>query len=176
MPTRIGGPVLTGPGGTFNPRLKTWGDMRSPIILYGFVYNASITEFSRQFPVTNPESSHPYYFKWNSGSLFRHDSQRRPFGILETAYFYIFANPEIVDPPEAAKTWWGIGVWYNLWQAIDNHDFLQLIGEPIDTDVGTFIINADAHDPNNIGQILTDNPGEDFTQRKIYAIGKLTGF
>jgi hypothetical protein len=41
--------------------------------------------------------------------------------------------------------------------------------------MGTFVINADAHDPNQFGQTLTNDPPPSFT-RQVYAIGKLTGF
>jgi len=169
MAQRIGGPRVTGPGGTFNPTGPTWGSMRSPLVLNAFTWNASYTEFSRQWPlsVDDPPWLSYKYFKWKSGSLFRQDT----FGIVP--YFYCFSNYE--DPVEPERTWWGVGVTLYPNQTVDNNDFLQLIGESIDTDMGTFVINADAHDPNQFGQTLTNDPPPSPT-RQIYAIGKLTGF
>jgi hypothetical protein len=75
-------------------------------------------------------------------------------------------------PEGQTYTAWNVGLQYAV-KAVDNHDFQPLIGEAIDTDIGTFIITADAHDPNKGGQILSDQaPGG----TEIYNIGKLTGF
>jgi hypothetical protein len=170
MATQIGGPVKNG----FNPRLKTWGDMRSPIVLNGFTWNASYTEFSRQWPLSpdDPPWTSYKYFKWESGSLFRHDTRRAFEGL---PYFYCYSAAESFDPPYPARTWWALGASAFSYQSVDNNDFLQLVGEALDTDVGTFIINADAHNPNLDGQTLTNAPqASDF--RQIYGIGKLTGF
>jgi hypothetical protein len=171
MPTRIGGPVISG----FNPRLKTWADMRSPLVLNGFTWNSSRTEFSRQFPLSpdDPPWTSFKYFKWNSGSLFRHDTRRAFESPVATVS--CFSSGEEFDPPAPSRTFLVIGGGVFASKSVDNNDFLQLIGEPIDIDLGTFIINSDAHDPNLNGQTLTDDVGTtDF--RQIYAIGKLTGF
>ena len=172
MAQRIGGPRVTGPGGTFNPNIVTWGGMRSPLVLLAGTWNSSSTEFSRQWPlsVDDPPWLSYKYFKWKSGSLFRH---ARNVAFAGPPYFYCFSNYE--DPEEPDRTWWGVGVTLYPYQSVDNNDFLQLIGEAIDTDMGTFVINADAHDPNQFGQTLTNDPPPSFT-RQIYAIGKLTGF
>jgi hypothetical protein len=170
MPTRIGGPVISG----FNPRLKTWADMRSPLVLNGFTWNSSRTEFSRQFPLSpdDPPWTSYKYFKWNSGSLFRHDTRRT----FETtvATVVCFSQAEEYDPPSPARTFLIIGWPYN--NSVDNNDFLQLVGEAIDIDIGTFIISTDAHSNSpTYGQTLTDNVGPPIF-RQIFAIGKLTGF
>lgn len=55
---------------------------------------------------------------------------------------------------------------------IDNQDFMELIGEDVDTDGGTFAITQDAHDwtiPQQAWQLV---PGIYATE--IYTIGKLT--
>ena len=169
MPTRIGGPVISG----FNPRLKTWADMRSPLVLNGATWNSSQTEFSKQFPLSpnDPPWTSYKYFKWNSGSLFRHDT-RRVFD-WPVAYIACFSQEESYDAPYPSYTGLNIGDFGP--RNVDNNDFLQLVGEPIDIDLGTFIINADAHSTTTGGQTLTDDIGTTIF-RQIYAIGKLTGF
>ena len=144
--------------------------MRSPIVLNGFLHGASYTRFSRAWP----SSSSPIkFFKWQSGSLFR----QRPYASFGPAappllpYYWIFGgyNPDT----DSYDTSWGIGIATKPYMAVDNHDFLQLIGEALDTDIGTYIIDADAHSPSSGGQYLgTTPPGG----TEIYAIGKLTGF
>lgn len=52
---------------------------------------------------------------------------------------------------------------------IDNQDFMELIGEDVDTDGGTFAITQDAHDGGMAWQTI---PGLYATE--IYTIGKLT--
>ena len=170
MADRIGGPVSNG----YNPRLKTWADMRSPLVLNGFTWNSSRTEFSRQFPLSpnDPPWTSYKYFKWNSGSLFRHDT-RRAFE-SGVAYVSCFSQEESYDPPYPSYTALNIGDFGP--RNVDNNDFLQLVGEPIDIDLGTFIINADAHSPTAGSQTLTDWPVGTSPFRQVYAIGKLTGF
>jgi hypothetical protein len=140
----------------------TWASMRSPLVLNAFTWNASYTKFSRQWPLS--EESPPKFFKWDSGSLFRRD----PFNL--PAYFTIRNNegPE----PSIVYTGWSVGIQYPQ-KTVDNNDFLQLVGESIDTDIGTFIITADAHNDNQGGQTLSDQPPGG---TEIYDIGKLTGF
>jgi hypothetical protein len=174
MPTRIGGPVISG----FNPRLKTWADMRSPLVLNGSGWNGSYSEYSRQWPPSlgpipsgGPSWTSYKYFKWNSGSLFRHDSKRA--GESAVAFIGCFSQEESFDPPHPSYTYLLIGDFGP--QNVDNNDFLQLVGEPIDIDLGTFIINADAHSTTTGSQFLTEDVGTT-PFRQIYAIGKLTGF
>lgn len=157
MATRVGGPN----GGMINAA-ATWASMRSPLVLNAFTWNASYTKFSRQWPLS--EESPPKFFKWDSGSLFRRD----PFNL--PAYFTIRNNegPE----PSIVYTGWSVGIQYPQ-KTVDNNDFLQLVGESIDTDIGTFIITADAHNDNQGGQTLSDQPPGG---TEIYDIGKLTGF
>jgi len=52
---------------------------------------------------------------------------------------------------------------------IDNQDFMELIGEEVDTDGGTFTITQDAHDPSKAWQVI-----EGIFATEIYTIGKLT--
>jgi hypothetical protein len=160
MATRIGGPKVGG----FNPSGPTWGSMRSPLVLNAFTWNASYTEFSRQWPLS--VASPPKFFKWDSGSLFRQDTYGPP------PYYTISNNSQEVPEPPIIYTGWSIGIQYPN-KTVDNHDFLQLVGEALDTDIGTFIITADAHDPNQGGQTLSDQPPGG---TEIYDIGKLTGF
>ena len=158
MAIRIGGPVVGG----FNPSGPTWASMRSPLVLNANTWNASVTEFSRQWPLS--EENPPKFFKWDSGSLFRTDTYGPPA-------YYTIGNSEGPDP-SIVYTGWSIGIQYPN-RTVDNHDFLQLVGEALDTDIGTFIITADAHDPNQGGQTLSDQPPGG---TEIYDIGKLTGF
>lgn len=167
MPIRIGGPE-TGTPATVPP--CTWGSMRSPIVLNGFLHGASYTRYSRAWPSS---SSPVKFFKWESGSLFR----QRPYSSSGPAappllpYYWIGGgyNPDTGN----YDTSWGLGIVTQPYTTVDNHDFLQLIGEDLDTDIGTYTINADAHSPTSGGQYLGAgaSPGTE-----IYAIGKLTGF
>jgi hypothetical protein len=171
MATRIGGPVISG----FNPGVKTWAGMRHPLVLNGFVWNASYTEFSRQWPPSlGPLPSAPSwtsykYFKWNSGSLFRH----APLGSPRAPNIECLSQEESFDPPYPSNTTLSIGS--PPFMTVDNNDFLQLLGQPIDIDIGTFIISEEAHSPVHSSQLLTDDIGTSIF-RQIYAIGKLTGF
>lgn len=157
MAYRIGGPD----GGTLG-NSPTWAALRSPLVLNAFTWNASYTQYSRQWPES--EASPPKFFKWENGYLFRVPNFARP------AYFTI-GNTEGPDP-SIVYTSWSIGIQYPI-KTVDNHDFLQLVGEALDTDIGTFIITADAHDVNQGGQTLSDQPPGG---TEIYNIGKLTGF
>lgn len=154
MATRIGGPRVGG----YNPSGPTWASMRSPLVLNAFTWNASYTEFSRQWPLS--EESPPKFFKWDSGSLFRRDT----FG---TVPYFVIGN---TGDSEVVLTTWYLGIFYAAYTTVDNHDFLQLVGEAIDTDIGTFTITADAHE---FGQTLSEDPPGG---TEIYDIGKLTGF
>lgn len=156
MPYRIGGED----GGTIG-NAPTWAALRSPLVLNAYTWNASYTQYSRQWPLS--EASPPKFFKWDSGSLFRVMHFARP------AYFGIFSSE---GPIGETFTSWSIGIQYAI-PTVDNHDFEQLVGEALDTDIGTFIITADAHNKNTGGQYLSDqSPGG----TAIYDIGKLTGF
>lgn len=158
MALRIGGPKVGG----FDPAAPTWASMRAPLVLNAFAWNASYTKFSRQWPES--EASPPKFFKWDSGSLFR----RSPFG---PPPYYTIGNNEGPEPG-IVYTGWSVGIQYAQ-RTVDNHDFLQLVGEALDTDIGTFIITAAAHDVNQGGQTLSDQPPGG---TEIYDIGKLTGF
>ncbi len=163
MAIRIGGPA-TGSPATVPP--CTWGSMRSPLVLNGFLHGASYTRYSRAWPLTE---SPPKFFKWESGSLFR----QRPYVSFGPAappllpYYWIFAE----EFDGTTYTNWGIGVYTKPYMAVDNSDFLQLVGEAVDTDIGTFIITADAHegDGQNLSTAIPSGT-------EIYDIGKLTGF
>jgi len=162
MATRIGGPML----GTFEPPL-TWGSMRSPLILNGFTHGASYSLYSRAWPGT---VSPPNFFKWESGSLFRQVPWRGGSAPgIGTPYYWIGTG---TNPDESYYTVWGVGIVQNPWRAVDNQDFQPLIGEAIDTDVGTFIITEDAHSTTSGGQNLTEQTGIP----EIYSIGRLVGF
>jgi len=158
MAYRIGGPD----GGQLG-NSPTWAALRSPLVLNAFTWNASYTQYSRQWPES--EANPPKFFKWESGSLFRVERFGRP------AYFTI-SNNEDPNDPSITYTSWSIGIQYPI-KTVDNHDFQQLVGEALDTDIGTFIITEDAHNVNTGGQYLSDQtPGG----TAIYNIGKLTGF
>lgn len=158
MAYRIGGPE----GGDIG-NAPTWAALRSPLVLNAFTWNASYTQYSRQWPQS--EASPPKFFKWDSGSLFRVTRFGRP------AYFTISRNEDPNDPT-IVYTSWSIGIQYPI-PTVDNHDFQQLVGEALDTDIGTFIITADAHNVNTGGQFLSDQPPGG---TEILDIGKLTGF
>lgn len=157
---------MTGTPGVVPP--CTWGSMRSPLVLNGLLHGASYTRFSRAWPIT---SSPPKFFKWDDGYLFRqvpYDSSG-PSVPAGTPYHWISNNEE----DGVVYTYFGMGVvgGSQPYTAIDNQDFLQFIGEVVDTDIGTFTITADAHNPG--GQFLgNNNPGG----TEVYDIGKLTGF
>lgn len=158
MALRIGGPD----GGEIGSA-ATWAGLRSPLVLNAFNWNASYTQFSRQWPES--EASPPKFFKWESGSLFR------TARFIMPAYFGISYSEDPNDP-SIVYTSWNVGLQYAI-NAVDNHDFQPLIDEALDTDIGTFIITADAHNPAQGGQTLSDQPPGG---TEIYAIGKLTGF
>lgn len=158
MASRIGGPD----GGVVG-NAPTWASLRSPLVLNAFTWNASYTQYSRQWPES--EASPPKFFKWESGSLFRVPKFASP------AYFGISSNEDPNDP-SIVYTAWNVGLQYPI-KTVDNHDFLALVGEALDTDIGTFIITADAHNVNQGGQTLSDQPPGG---TQILAIGKLTGF
>lgn len=157
MAVRIGGPVVSG----FNPSGPTWASMRAPLVLNAFNWNASYTEFSRQWPLSEEEP--PKFFKWNSGSLFRKDT----FG---TVPYFVISSSENPEDPSIVYTSFTVGILFSVFKTVDNHDFLQLVGEDIVTDIGTFTIEASAH---TSGQTLSSSPpgGTEITE-----IGKLTGF
>lgn len=158
MATRIGGPNGGVPGSA-----ATWAGLRSPLVLNAFTWGASYTQYSRQWPQS--ASSPPKFFKWESGSLFRVPRFASP------AYFGIRYDQDTPDP-NIVYTAWNIGLQYAI-KTVDNHDFMALVGEALDTDIGTFIITADAHDPYQGGQTLSDQPPGGTA---IYGIGKLTAF
>lgn len=156
MAYRIGGPD----GGDVGAA-ATWAGLRSPLVLNAYTWNASYTQFSRQWPES--EASPPKFFKWENGYLFRVPRFASP------AYFGISSY----EPPSGGVyTAWNVGLQYAI-KTVDNHDFLALVDEEIETDIGTFAITADAHDPNKGGQTLSNQPPGG---TEIYAIGKLTGF
>lgn len=158
MAYRIGGPD----GGDVG-NAATWAGLRSPLVLNAYTWNASYTQFSRQWPES--EASPPKFFKWENGYLFRVPRFASP------AYFGISFNEDPSDP-SVVYTAWNVGLQYAI-KTVDNHDFLALVDEEIETDIGTFAITADAHDPNQGGQTLSNQPPGG---TEIYAIGKLTGF
>jgi hypothetical protein len=157
MAFRVGG--TTGGQAGF---AATWASMRSPLVLNAQAWNASYTKYSRQWPES--EANPPKFFKWDNGYLFR----RAPGG--PPPYFSINNN----DGPEpgTVNTYWEVGIFFSQ-KTVDNKDFQPLVGESLDTDIGTFIITADAHNPNQGGQTLSDQPPGG---TEIYDIGKLTGF
>ena len=160
MATRIGGPMV---GTTVPP--PTWASMRWPIALNAFRWNATLTKFSRAWP--SDGSTVPKFFKWESGSLFRNT----PYGFSPVVPHFQLT---VFYDPSPTMTFFTIGMAYSsLGQSVDNHDFQQLIGEALDTDIGTYTINQEAHNPNFPGQLIRegDPPGTE-----IYDIGKLTGF
>jgi hypothetical protein len=142
--------------------------MRSPLVLNGFGWGATYSRFSRAWPTTeNP----PKFFKWDSGSLFRQTpfASSGPSVPPSTPYHWIYSS----EFDGVVSTSFGIGARgiVSATTTVDNHDFLQFVGEVVDTDIGTFTITASAHDPG--GQYLGDNnPGG----TEIYDIGKLTAF
>lgn len=163
MATRIGGPEV---GGYVPP--CTWGSMRSPLVLNGLNNGASYSRYSRAWPGT---TSPPNFFKWDSGSLFRQVPYNSPGPAVPLGTPYYWIGSDEIDG--VTYTRWAAGLVMYPWRAIDNQDFQPLIGEAIDTDIGTFIVSADAHNPAQGGQLLSDQfPGG----TEIYDIGKLTGF
>lgn len=171
MASRIGGPQTTPL--TVNYGL-TWGSMRGPILLgrFGRPWGASLTVFSRAYPDTTG-AAYPKFFIWESGSPFRLE----PPGIMgagvlpEWAQYNIFSQEDPNDPT-LYGTAWNIGNFAFNTYSVDNQDFDQLIGEDLDTDIGTFAITADAHDPILGQQVL--EVGGIIGGNEIYAIGKLT--
>jgi hypothetical protein len=145
----------------------TWGSMRSPLVLNGFTNGASYTRYSRAWPNTeNPVK----FFKWDAGYLFRQVPYASPGpAVPDTTPTYWISNSELDG---VVSTSFGIGARFITPRTtVDNHDFLQFVGETVDTDIGTFTITSSAHEPG--GQYLGDNnPGG----TEIYDIGKLTGF
>jgi hypothetical protein len=142
--------------------------MRSPLVLNGFQNGASYTRYSRAWPETeNPIK----FFKWDTGYLFRQVPYFSPGPAVPetTPYYWIFNS----EQDGVVSTYFGIGArgFVSITTTVDNNDFLQFIGEAVDTDIGTFTITASAHDPG--GQYLGDaNPGG----TEVLDIGKLTGF
>ena len=142
--------------------------MRSPLVLNGFLHGASYTRYSRAWPTTSNPTK---FFKWDDGYLFRQVPyiSTGPSIPDRTPYYWIYSNEE----DGVVYTSFGIGARgiTSIFTTVENHDFLQFVGETVDTDIGTFTITASAHEPG--GQYLGDNnPGG----TEIYAIQKLTGF
>lgn len=165
MATRIGGP-MTGTPGVVPP--CTWGSMRSPLVLNGFIHGASYTRYSRAWPTT---SSPTKFFKWDDGYLFRQlpYTSSGPSIPDNTPYYWIYGYEE----DGVTYTSFGIGARgiTSIFTTVDNHDFLQFVGEVVDTDIGTFTITSSAHEAG--GQsISTATPGG----TEVIDIGKLTAF
>ena len=160
MATRIGGPMV---GATIPP--CTWASMRSPLVLNLFNWGQSYTRFSRAYPLS--AESPPKFFKWDAGYLFRRGAYRGPGGGGgQEPNFGIFNIDDTF-------TYFQVGLANPIEKAVDNKDFNQLVGEVVDTDIGTYTITSDAHGPGIAGQLLRDtSPGG----TEIYDIGKLTGF
>ena len=152
--------------GGFNPPL-TWGSMRSPLILNGLPNGASYSNYSRAWPGT---VSPPNFFKWDNGYLFRQVPWRGGTSPGNGTPYYWIGSEEVEG---VTYTRWAIGLQLYPWRAVDNKDFQPLVGEALDTDIGTFIVSTDAHNPNFGSQLLSDQtPGG----TEIYDIGRLTGF
>ena len=151
MATRIGGPMV---GATIPP--CTWASMRSPLLLNLVDWGQYYSRFSRAYPLS--DESPPKFFKWDAGYLFRREPW--PSGVEPYQLISNFDN----------VTRWYAGTFYSAFKSIDNTDFKQLIGEVLDTDIGSFTITADAHISGQVLQL------EEPVGTEVYAIGKLTGF
>lgn len=166
MAERIGG--VNGSSPNYYP---TWGRLRSPLVLDNEYYLPVFTTFSRQYP-SSVEDPVPKFMIWESGSLFRCVAWGGPGTTWSQPYYWI--DSRIINegtPEEDVQTIWGVGLYrYGPTDQVDNQDFNELIGEALDTDVGTFIINQDAHSPTFAAfQQLDDG----VAGTEIYAIGKL---
>ena len=162
MAIRIGGT----PGG-----LPTWGRLRSPITLDNFRYldrsGTKWTRFSRIWRDSTGDTF-PKSFIWESGSLFRCVSWFGPNTIWNSPYYWIQGYEGDEEYPSITDFGMGIFV-YGPPDQIDNQDFMELIGEDVDTDGGTFTITQDAHDGGMAWQSITG-----LYATEIYTIGKLT--
>ena len=98
-----------------------------------------------------------------------------PGTFWNSPYYWIegYEGDETADPPIPSETLFGMGIFvYGPPDQIDNQDFMELIGEDVETDGGTFAITQDAHDfgyPQQAWQAITG-----LYATKIYTIGKLT--
>lgn len=159
MATRIGGP-MTGTPGVVPP--CTWASMRSPLVLNLFNWGQSYTRYSRQYPAST--ASPPKFFTWESMSLLRREPWRGPGGGGGDEPYHIIWGLD-------DTTLWSAGNYYPANKSINNTDFLELVGQPIATDIGTFTITEDAHDFNTSGQVLDTAPP---VGTKVNSIGKMT--
>ena len=157
---------MTGTPGVVPP--CTWGSMRSPLVLNGFLHGAYYTRYSRAWPVT---SSPPKFFKWDAGSLFRQVpyTAQNGSGVPFTTPYYWIQSGEFEGTTYSN---WGVGIYISPTYTVDNFDFLQLVGEDLVTDIGTFTITSEAHEPGDGQQISTATPGA----TQITDIGKLNPF
>jgi hypothetical protein len=133
------------------------------------------TRFSRIYNDSTGDEF-PKAFIWESGSLFRCRAWFGPGSTWNPPYYWIegFENlddPE-ADPPLPPETQFGMGLFiYGDPDQIDNQDFMELIGEEVDTDDGTFTITQDAHDwgdPQMSRQTIVG-----IYANQIFTIGKL---
>ena len=160
-------------GGTTGS-LPTWGRLRSPLVLNNQYSGNSYTRFSRRYPSTT-EDPFPRFFIWKSGSPFRCIAWFGPGTYWNQPYYWIQGykgDPE-GDPPIPDTTEFGMGKFiYGPPDQIDKQDFMELIGEDVETDGGIFTITEDAHDweePVRAWQTITN-----LYATEIYKIGKLT--
>ena len=161
MASRIGGPQ-TSPV-TVNYGL-TWGSMRRPLAWRAS--NGKTTVFSRTYPVTADEE-YPRFFIWNSGSMFRAE----PIGPYFPNYTLLSTDFPETPPGEWAEIIFGVGKFGFSTVTVDNQDFDQLVGEAIDTDIGTYTIDPSAHTDGEFQLLQEDVPIQTIW---IYSITGLT--
>ena len=133
----------------------------------------SYTRYSRQWRSTTSDDF-PKYFIWKSGSFFRQEPAQRAY--YTAPYYWISTVSEGENPDTGEEEFgaiWGVGLfWFGFEDTVDNQDFDELVGEDIETNTGTYVINQDAHTYGTYQTLSEDTGSSD--PSKIYTIGKLT--
>jgi hypothetical protein len=148
--------------------------MRSPLVLNNSAWPPqSYTRYSRQWRSTTSDDF-PKYFIWESGSFFRQEPAQ--FSFYTAPYYWINTVITAIDPDTGAETYgaiWGVGLfWLGFYDTVDNQDFDELVGEDIETNTGTYVINQDAHTRGTYQTLSEDTGSSDPSY--ILTIGKLT--
>jgi hypothetical protein len=117
----------------------------------------------------------PKAFIWESGSPFRCRAWYGPNTLWNSPYYWVEGSPgdPEADPPIDPSSIFGMGIFiYGPPDQIDNQDFMELLGEDVGTDGGTFAISERAHDWGYPQYAWQEVP--DIAATEIYTIGKLT--
>ena len=139
MAYRIGGPQ-------FSTALNfglTWGSMRYPLAWRNT--RGRTTVFSRTYRVTTGDD-YPKFFIWDSGSLFRAEPPTlHPIDVYLPSYTLLSIDDEENPDGDWDQIVFGVGMFNVSTVTVDNQDFDELVGEAIDTDIGTYTIAPEAH-------------------------------